>query len=96
MTNKFKCPRCGNETRSSSTMHTHLIYKHDMSPSDARTMLSPHSSQKDVDLEKRGENINVEKVPDDEEDAIPEPDEGEQDAIPEPEEGDRDAIPEPE
>lgn len=68
MSNKFKCPQCEEETKSFPTMLTHLIYRHDVSPSQAAGMLSPHNSQKDVSLDKSGENAKVEKPP--EEDVI--------------------------
>lgn len=56
MSNKFSCPECDAETKSFQTLLTHVIYKHDVSPSEASNIILSKKSKmevKDVNKENR-------------------------------------------
>jgi len=44
---RFHCPepKCGKTTQSFVTMHTHVIYKHDLRPSEARSLILSNLSK---------------------------------------------------
>ncbi len=47
MTKRFQCPEpgCGKTTQSYLTMHTHVVYKHNMRPDDAKEYILSNLSK---------------------------------------------------